>query len=254
MTHCATNPITRSWIGRTAYELRHRTGYNSSQCNRGVHGGSHSEVFNSGFHERCGDWIIFFNDNVVRPTQGWTVNWVGDVGITACDDSGSWHYYGRAFDLTAILFTNDTRIDMNRDWRRDPGNSCYSQAQRRRYLAVAATLRRYFQTVLTGWYTDTAHDNHIHFDNGSTIGPIRDSAESDTSLVQAACNYINGESLAIDGAWGPLTDSAFQRLRTDLNMRCKDIRGSLADTREFLTLVAKTGMANLSAGAYKSNC
>jgi hypothetical protein len=250
---CATNPITRGWIGRTAYDLHHRTGYNARQCNRGVHGGPHTEIFNSAFHSRCGDWIIFFNDRVVRPTMGWTVNWVGDIGVTACDDPTSMHYRGRAFDLTALLFTNGSRIDMNRDWRRDPGNSCYSLVQRRRYLAVAASLRRYFQVVLTGWY-NAPHGNHIHFDNGDSIGPIQDDLESDTKLVQAACNYINGESIPIDGDWGPVTERAFQRLRTDLNMRCKNIRGSLADTREFLTLVAKTGMANASAGRYRSNC
>ena len=250
---CATNPITRGWIGRTAYELRHRTGYNASACNIGVHGGAHSEVFNTGFHNLCSDWIVYFNDAVVRTTVGWTVNWVGDIGVTACDDASSFHFDGRAFDLTAILFTNGSRIDMNRDWRRVSGNSCYSLALRRRYLAVAASLRRYFQTVLTGWY-NAAHGNHIHFDNGSAIGPLRDGAESDTKLVQAACNYLNGENLAIDGAWGPLTEAAFDRLRLDLNMGCKNIRGSLADTRAFLTLVAKTGMDNKAAGAYKSNC
>ena len=37
-------------------------------------------------------------------------------------------------------------------------------------------------------------------------------------------------------------------------MGCKNIRGSLTDTRAFLTLVAKTGMANKAAGAYRSNC
>ena len=123
---CATNPITRGWIGRTAYELRHRTGFNASECNRGVHGGPHTEVFNTGFHNRCGDWIVYFNDAVVRTTVGWTVNWVGDIGVTACDDASSFHFDGRAFDLSAIRFTNGNRIDMNRDWRRVPGNDCYS--------------------------------------------------------------------------------------------------------------------------------
>jgi hypothetical protein len=52
--------------------------------------------------------------------------------------------------------------------------------------------------VLTGWYNDD-QKNHIHFENGVAVLPIRRDERTDTTLVQATCKYMNGESIAIDG-------------------------------------------------------
>lgn len=113
--------------------------------------------------------------------------------------------------------------------------------KRRQYIGVAAALRRYAGTVLTGWY-NAAHQNHIHFDNGVAVGPIRTNAETDTKLVQATCNYLNGESLTIDGAWGPLTEAAYGRLRTRLRMGCRNPKTNTADALLFLHLIAQAGL------------
>jgi hypothetical protein len=241
-----TNPINRNYVEFTSWELHHRTAFNT--CGYGTHGGTHSEEFNSGFWGVCGN---AFNYIHVHTPSDYLINWVGDIGITVCKPG--WHGYGRAFDLSQIRFTNGEFIDMNRDWR---GTSCGGRGgnfKRRQYIGVWAALRRFTGTVLTGWY-NADHQNHIHFDNGTAVGPIREGAETDTKLVQATCNYMNGESLAIDGAWGPLTEAAYGRLRTRLRMGCRNPKANTADALLFLHLIAQAGLKGQAAGAYTGPC
>ncbi len=242
-----TSPILRNYIGSTAYDLRHRTSYDTS-CGNGVHGGQHNEEFNSTFHTQCSNWANSFASYAA--TYGpFTLDWVGDVGVTVCKPGR--HGEGRAFDLTHIRATNGTLIDMNTSW--NLARSCASATTRRRYIGVAASLRRYFGTVLTAWY-NADHENHIHFDNGTAVGPINSGLETDTKLVQVTCNYFNGESLAIDGAWGPLTDAAYGRLLTKLRMGCRNPRGNTTDALLFLELIVKHGLRGIAAGTYFGPC
>lgn len=241
-----TSPITRNYIGNTGWELRHRTSYDTS-CQSGVHGGSHSEEFNSTFHTTCGNWINNLNTYTTN-VGGFGVDWVGDVGVTVCKTG--FHGEGRAFDLTHLRFSNGAAIDMNWAWKT---SGCATATTRRRYLSTVATLRRYFGTVLTAWY-NADHTNHIHFDNGIALPAIRQSAVSDTTFVQATCNYMNGEALAIDGIWGPLTDAAFGRLLTKIRMGCRDPRSSTANMQLFCEIIAKTGVNGQAAGAFVGPC
>ena len=236
-----TDPIRRTWIGRTSWELRHRTAFND--CDAGRHTGRHAEEFNRRFHTICGNWIRNFN-SVANSATGFRVNWIGDVGVTVC--KAGTHGQGRAFDLTHIRSTRDGFfVDMNTDW--NPNHPCRGVRQTRRYIAVAASLRRYVGTVLTGWYNDD-HKNHIHFDTGTPVLPIRRDARTDTTLIQAACRYMNGADIAIDGQWGPATERAFRQLRRALHMQCRSPRSSVADARLFLQLIARNGMAGMAAG------
>lgn len=240
-----TNPVIRNYIGNTGWELRHRTAFES--CNSGTHGGAHSEEFNSSFHSVCGNWINNLNA-YASSVGGFTVNWVGDVGVTVCKTG--FHGEGRAFDLTQLRFSNGTFVDMNWAWRT---SGCATVATRRRYLSIVASLRRHVGTVLTGWY-NADHENHIHFDNGVSLPPIRESARTDATFVQAVCNYMNGESLVIDGDWGPATDAAFGRLLTRLRMGCRDPRNSTANMALFCELIAKAGINGGAAGAFVGPC
>jgi hypothetical protein len=237
-----TDPIRRSWIGHTAWELRHRTAF--TECGTGIHSGSHAEEFNRQFHETCSAWIRNFN-SVADSATGFRVNWVGDIGVTVC--KAGTHGQGRAFDLTHIRSTREGFfIDTNTDW--NPNHPCRGLRQTRRYIAVAASLRRFVGTVLTGWYNDD-HKNHIHFDTGVRVLPIRRDARTDTTLIQATCRYMNGENLAIDGEWGPATEAAYIRLRRALGMQCRSPRRNVRDARLFLQLIARNGMAGVRAGA-----
>lgn len=247
MGHCTSySAVTRDWVGNSGWELRHRTGYDTA--GRGVHGGRHGEHFDSTFHDTCTNWIKnlnFFSTNYIGST--YSVDWVGDVGVGArgCTGSG-YHPRARAVDLTHIRFSNGYYFDANWSWRQNTYH-------KRRYLAVWAQCRRYVGTVLTYRY-NTAHYDHIHFDNGVSATYIRTSAHTDTTLVQEACNLLNGESLGVDGAWGSLTEAAYQRLLGKFNMKCYNPKTSSSHAKIFLAHIVKHGFKNVNAGYYKSSC
>lgn len=240
------SPITRNFIGNTAWDLHLRTAYDTG-CQSGVHSGTHNQEFNSTFHTVCGNWASNINAYATS-VGGFGIEWVGDIGVTVCKTG--FHGEGRAFDLTQLRFTDGSFIDMNWAWRT---SGCATAFTRRRYLAVVASLRRHVGTVLTGWY-NADHANHIHFDNGIALPPIRTSVVTDTTMVQAICNYMNGESLAIDGAWGPLTEAAYGRLLTRLRMQCRNPKGNTGDMALFLELIAKAGITGQAAGAFVGPC
>jgi hypothetical protein len=232
--------ISRDYILDTNHELRHRTGFNADLT--GVHGDRHSEAFNSTFFTACGE--------VVRQLEiraGKTVDWIGDIGVGVCKDD-SYHASGRAFDLSQIRFTDGTLIDCNAYWQG-------TLAQQRQYVGLVAQCRLVVGTVLNAWYLpDTTHRNHVHFDNGTAFVPIRESKDSDTSIVQAACNYLNGESLKLDDDWGSLTQAAYNRLLTTLKVQCLNPKSKAADATLFLGLIAQTGLAGAPAGTYLGPC
>jgi hypothetical protein len=70
-------------------------------------------------------------------------------------------------------------------------------------------MRSHSAFVLHGHY-DAAHRDHIHQDNGGTR-PFSTSSEATVKLVQAVCNHIYGEDLAIDGDFGENSSQAVQR-------------------------------------------
>lgn len=229
--------VTRNYLYDTAHDLRHRTAYNSDLT--GVHGGQHNEEFNSTFFTRCGE--------VVRQLEirtGKTIDWIGDIGVGVCKDG--YHGSARAFDLSQIRFADGTLIDTNAHWRG-------TATQKRQYIGLAAQCRLVVGTVLTAWYNGD-HQNHIHFDNGTAFVPIRESAESDTGLIQATCNILNGEALTIDKDWGPLTEAAYNRLRAKLKVQCLNPKGNAADATLFLGLIAQTGLNGQVAGTYLGPC
>ena len=111
----------------------------------------------------------------------------------------------------------------------------------RRYLAVEAITRRYFRYVLDGWYPN--HSDHIHADFGGLPQRCVKSSESDTKFVQGLCNNHMSSGLAIDGDWGPLTQSAFSRAKSRLGIS-GDPHTSTTVWREFLSASARKGFAD----------
>jgi hypothetical protein len=247
MTLQTPTTIQRWWIGSSSWELRHRTAYDAFGI--GVHGivhdSSDQEAIRSGFADDCDTWIQNLNAYAAYYGPG-TVAWVGEVGIYDPVPSTSYHAQARAFDLTAIHFSDGSRFDSNVSWRAGAEG-------KRLYIAVAAMCRRYFGTVLTAWWGG-GHDNHIHFDNQFGGGVLHEDDRDDTCIVQAAAVILNGESIAVDGAWGPATQDAYLRLINDFNMKCYDPKTNASHARTFLGLIAQHGFDNRAAGFYQASC
>lgn len=242
MAHCTQYPaVNRDYLHDWNWYLAHRTSYDSA--GRGIHGGRHTEHFQSSFLTSCDYWASGLN-YLTSTFAGHSFAWIGDVGVGFC--KSGMHGQARAMDLTHIRFTSGQYIDMNWSWRQ-------TLLHKRRYLGVVVQCRRYVGTVLTRWY-NTAHHDHIHFDNGTAVTYIRTGVKTDTTHVQASCNLINGESLTVDGTWGSLTEAAYGRLINKLNMGCYNPKGNTEHARFFFELIARHCFANVSAGYYQAAC
>jgi hypothetical protein len=97
-----------------------------------------------------------------------------------------------------------------------------SRAVRRRYWGLAAICRANSSFVLHGRY-DTAHEDHIHQDNGSNVRFAE--MESTVKLCQAILDDIFGDDLPIDGGFTAGTQSALQRAmeRVQLDGNFQDV-------------------------------
>jgi hypothetical protein len=113
------------------------------------------------------------------------------------------HGLGRAFDHDAWTFEHADIRPIRRDHASD------KRGRRQRYWALAAIMRSHCAYILHGHY-NAAHEDHIHQDNGGTK-PFSISSEATVKLVQAICNHIYGEHLAIDGNFGQNSQEAVAR-------------------------------------------
>lgn len=210
--------------------------------------------FNGGFLDQCNRWSSnvqwHFRNNSPYPKDVMVIDWFGTVGTKACHRPSSSHNRARGFDLTGIYFTNGYRLDCNNAHRRDA-----SSTYQLRYLGVWASLRRKFATVLTAPYKPIPHVDHIHFDNRTRLAPIRTRAETDSKLVQTACNLLNGENLVVDGDWGGKTQAAYQRLLDGFKpylgaLRTKDPKKSLEAADSFLLGIQSHGISHSKIGEW----
>jgi hypothetical protein len=241
----------RTYLGKSTYDLRVRTGYLPPPPNppNGAHSPDGEYIHNS---------FIPVLDNIFVEINTWmnlytglSIDWIGHIGANVCK-ANSWHANGQAIDLTAIHSSpTGGFIDCNTTWR--PERTLQSK---RLYLAVAATARRFAATVITAYPTsDTAHDNHIHIDNGTALQPITPSWSTDTSLVQAASNLLMGTNLTLDGLWGSQTQVAYVNLQHTLGMACLNPGGNLSHCQTFLRYIGYHAFSNRAAGYYRySGC
>lgn len=236
MAHCSQySAITRDYLYNTNWDLRGRTGF-SGQV--GVHGGRHGLHFNSSFWSQCGEIMRVLDLRVPM-----TIDFIGDIGAGVC--KAGYHGQARAFDISQVRYTDGTYIDTNYSWRG-------TTQHRRWYLGLAAQCRLVVGTVLTAWY-NSDHQNHIHIDNGSGFVPVQTGWRSDTVLIQAVCNIMVGDGTTIDGVWGPNTETAYQRLKTQMGV-CGNPKTNAADAGLFFGLIAQAGLNGRYAGAYKGPC
>jgi hypothetical protein len=247
MSYCtySSSDVTHAYIGATSINLRARVDYDSS--GQGIFNPPAAQRFNSTFFNQMSAWINEYDSQLANWLESGAshVDWVGHVGIYGhCDTSAAtMHHTGRAFDVGRIQLNSGWFVDTNWSWNQ-------SLLHKRRYLSTALYLRRYFKTVLTTWY-NSDHHNHIHVDNGSTLGPISSSSKADTVIIQAACNLMNAEALTVNGTWNTATDQAFSRLRSRMGLNCLNIRGNLDHTKIFLGVLSNDAANNVRAGTYQ---
>lgn len=124
------------------------------------------------------------------------------VSAGAYVDKEGQHGAGTAVDVDQI-FWGDTRSSMvHQDW-----NSGDRELQKR-YYGVDAALRLFFRWGLDRAF-NAAHHDHFHMDFGGLPVQLSTGSESDVGWIQAACNEFMDSGLAVDQAWGPLTQAAF---------------------------------------------
>jgi hypothetical protein len=204
----------------------------------------HTDHFNAGFHGDCNRWAVNYDSRLSN--VGHRVAWFGTLGVANCRPP-SLHAQGRAFDLTRIQYTDGVFVDMLWSHQQDV-------RQRRRYLAVVAHLRWYFRTVITAWH-NSAHHNHIHFDNGQAMGPLTTTnRHTDIVIVQAAYRLLVRATIPMDHVWGPETESAYQEMLDLFNMRCLNPKADTSHARTFMTLIARHAFYNRAAGAFTYTC
>lgn len=147
------------------------------------------------------------------------------------------HGEGTAADIDHVQWSGGTACTPL-----DHAHASGTVAVRRRYLAVEAVLRRRFRYVLDGWY-NAEHEDHLHGDFGGTPIRLVTGAESDTKFIQATCNNFRGAGLAIDGAWGPLTQAAYNSAKSALRVTGDPMSGA-APYQQMLSAIAQHGFAN----------
>jgi hypothetical protein len=231
-------------LGRVEWEFRYRVALPPPRAASRFHPGVHHLTFNRPFFSQLDAWARNLDDRL-RGAGMPGVAWWGEVGSMACHRPTAAHNRARGFDLSAVVLTNGSRIDAN-------AAHAGSRTAQRRYLGLTASLRRYFSTVLTTHY-NAAHRDHLHIDDLRRLAPIRSDLRSDTALVQSAANLLGGDSLAVDGIWGSRTQDAYDRLLDGFGLACLDPRSEVADALLLLDLVARTALADVPLGAFRSD-
>lgn len=121
------------------------------------------------------------------------------------------HGQGRAIDIDGIKWGSTAC------WPYHRHHASSNRTLRRRYLGLNAICQRRFKYVLNGWY-NAAHEDHIHQDDVGGALLLNKSSSSDVKFIQAMLNNVMGQSLAIDGQYGPKTDAAYRESKDRVNI------------------------------------
>jgi hypothetical protein len=204
----------------------------------------------SAFRDTCRDWVddLEFESSFHGNNNYATMSWIGHIGFYNPNPppQGSCHCAGKAADISKIQWNGVAFQACNGD------HASGNRTVRRRYLAVDASIRRYFKWALDGWF-DSDHHDHIHSSSHYTTPNIvlDKNARSDTVFVQAVCNNFNGAGLVIDGDWGPLTDAAFSDINSAWNFsvsKCNPFNSHSAYVNWLHRPIA-AGFADIGAGS-----
>jgi len=169
--------------------------------------------------------------------------------------SASWHYHGRAFDISWIGWEGDG-TGKNRLASRPCNGSveaASSSAQYRRLVAVEAGLRKWFGTVLNrNW---TGHNDHFHVDCGSPVHlnlDVRHRATSWGYFVQSCVEALTDFQIGRhDGIYGAVSEQGYETLLSDLGMSRLEPHRNVNEYYLFLDYVMMHGFGNRRAGHHR---
>jgi len=243
---CRFPDITRNWLWALAWKMRYRTGFNDNGY--GIHPSSTSFTMHEEAHKQAGRLardLDALGREYARGGETWSYQWTGLAGAKVCKPG--YHRYGAAIDFTKFTWSSSNYVD----------TAVHGEARlrylRRRYLAVIATCRKHFGTVLhCNNDPDGSHWNHIHVDRGRQAVAMDWDYHTDTTIIQWAARDLAGmEELAIDGVFGRQTKMGYARLRDAFGAADVDPTASAANNRIWLDLIGRHGMADKDAGAFR---
>lgn len=159
-----------------------------------------------GFNQSC--ITCFQNLQGVLSASDFEITQVWSGGVGRSGTGRSYHHKNRAFDLDALIFANGTKW-VAKTFPQRPFL----------YLAIEAILRRHFGTVLSHDY-NAAHEDHFHFDNGTSVKFKRD-AKSHVLFVQHCLVKLFNQNIGqsgVDGMYGGDTEAALNRVRSELGI------------------------------------
>ena len=105
-------------------------------------------------------------------------------------DKPGQHGHGKAFDLDAIFWRNETLVTAN------------FIHQKELYLGIESFLRKHFGIVLNYYYPN--HKDHWHVDTSVPVD-YNETSKSETLYLQLVLKYIYNEEILVDGVWGRQT-------------------------------------------------
>lgn len=242
---CAMPDITRDYLSSKDWKMRYRSSFNSSGY--GVHPSVTSLTMHEETHTQAGKVARSLHQlGQAYPPDGdpWSYRWTGVAGAKVC--KSGYHRYGAAIDFTKFEWGPTRYVDLavhGKDGR---------VRLRRRYLAVVATCRKYFGTVLHVHNDpDGSHWNHIHADRGRQAVALDWDYGTDVTIIQWAAKDLAGmKEMVIDGHWGPQTKKGFELLRGRFGAQDLRPTGSAIHGRIWLDLIARHCMANENAGKF----
>jgi hypothetical protein len=202
------------------------------------------------FRQTCRDWANDLKEESAKhgSSKYATMKWIGHIGFWV-DRDNSCHCAGKAADISKIRWNGVACKPCD-------GHHQGTSKQIRRYLAVDASLRKFFKWTLDGWY-NAAHSDHIHASSHYATRDIVLSKESvsDTVFVQAVCNNFNEADLKISGDWGGRTDAAFESINQawDFQVSKCDPFQSHAAYNDWLHRVMVAGFGNKRASLVNVN-
>jgi len=243
---CGYPDITRDWLYQGEWKTRYRTAFNDDGY--GVHPSVTSFTMHEEAHTQAGKVVRDLHalgQGYARGGEPWAYQWTGLAGAKVCKPG--YHRYGAAIDLTRFDWGSGHYVD----------TAVHGKERRlylrRRYLAVIATCRKHFGTVLhCNNDPDGSHWNHIHVDRGRQAVAMDWDYQTDTTIIQWAARDLAGmKEMVVDGDFGPQTKEGFDLLRESLGAEGVDPTESPADNRLWLDLIGRHGMADQAAGAFQ---
>jgi hypothetical protein len=188
------------------------------------------------FHQRLVVWVRDLKDLAARYGGLHGMDRIVTAGTFV--DKPLEHGKGAAFDLDQVRWGATAITPYYRE------HESPDLRVRRRFLALDAVCRRHFHWVLDGRY-NADHADHLHLDTAGGALVWDRTARSDAAFVQQALNAFQDARLAVDGAYGPATQRAFDQSCRTLGVP-GDPFGDPAVWRRWLLRVAACGFGGVA--------